>query len=217
MLRRPRELKHAGGSAPPQGTRRAPPSTPDATGVAGHSLTRSPTSCRTSVVPGGGRTPRARGQGGCGETRPPGDGLPVSGQARGRCTRGVTGPLALECGLDRLPGPHTREGAGGDGTTRGSRAGAGGGVGQVQHPHRDESDTLSRGRRAGASWAVIQWGLRSGDLLPELAGEATQKVHRLAELGPAIVPSFGGPGTPDPTRECIGEIDGVVGTEQVEG
>ncbi|WTJ08188.1 transposase [Streptomyces lydicus] len=61
------------------------------------------------------------------------------------------------------------------------------------------------------------WGLRSGDLLPELVGEATQEVQRLSELGPAVLPAVGGPGAPDPTCESIGEVDGVAGAEQVEG
>ena len=64
---------------------------------------------------------------------------------------------------------------------------------------------------------VIQWGLRSGDLFPELMGKATLKVQRLSELGPAVVPAVGGPGASDPKREGIGEIDGVAGAEQGEG
>jgi hypothetical protein len=53
--------------------------------------------------------------------------------------------------------------------------------------------------------------------LPELVSEATQEVQRLPELDPAVVLAIGGPSAPDPTRESIGEIDGVAGAKQVEG
>ena len=80
-----------------------------------------------------------------------------------------------------------------------------------------EPDDHAIGWSRGGLTTKIQWGLRSGDFLPELVGEAAQEVQRLSELGPAVVPGVGGPGAPDPTRESIGEIDGIAGTEQVEG
>lgn len=47
--------------------------------------------------------------------------------------------------------------------------------------------------------------------------EAVKEVQRLLVLGPAIVPALAGPGLPDPTSKSVGEFDGVVGAQQVEG